>query len=451
MSQDETSAEWVSFQSWEEAVAVGIELHRSGKMAEAEALYRQILEQQPEQPDALHFLGVACHQRGKGDEAISLIRRAVAASPGYADAHNNLGNVLKEAGRFEEAVDAYRGALEVRPEFADTHNNLGVVLRCLGRIDEAEAAYREAIAIDPKHADAYQNLGNVLKQRGQLREAEAHYRMAIVLDPHHPAARSLLGTALSAAGRFEEAVEVFQEWVDLEPDNPVAVHMLAAASGRQVPPRASDRYVEAVFDNLCGDFDERLSGLQYRAPDLVAQAVERELGAPGGDLHVFDAGCGTGLCAPHLRPYARHLVGVDLSAGMLRRAARLDLYDELIKAELTGQLQAMPAAWDLVVSADTLCYFGDLEAVLGAAARALRPSGVLVFTVELVEESAVPEGFVLNPHGRYSHSARYVEETSRDQGLAVGPVKRDTLRFEADKPVAGLVVVARRETSGSRE
>ncbi len=58
---------------------------------------------------------------------------------------------------------------------------------------------------------------------------------------------------------------------------------------------------------------------------------------------------------------------------------------------------------------------------------------------------------MLNPHGRYSHSASYVEETLRDQGLAVGPVERDTLRFEAEKPVHGLVVVPRQKAAGYRE
>ncbi len=82
--------------------------------------------------------------------------------------------------------------------------------------------------------------------------------------------------------------------------------------------------------------------------------------APDGRLVVLDAGCGTGLCGPLLRPYASRLVGVDLSGGMLDHARRKEIYTDLVQSELTEFLAAQQRAFDVIVAADTLVYFGDL-------------------------------------------------------------------------------------------
>lgn len=87
-----------------------------------------------------------------------------------------------------------------------------------------------------------------------------------------------------------------------------------------VPARASDAYVQSVFDRFSNSFDSRLAALDYRAPALVAEAVSECLGPLAAGLEVLDAGCGTGLCAALLRPFANRLTGIDLSEGMLSKA-----------------------------------------------------------------------------------------------------------------------------------
>lgn len=428
----------------DDALRLATALHQQGRLSDAEALYRCLLDALPEHPGTLHFLGVLRHQLGHDEEGLSLIRRALQVDPSYADAHCNLGNVLKHLGRFEEAEGCYREVIRFDPGHAGAHNNLGVVLKVQGRLEEAETAYRRAIALDPENADAHHNLGNVLKRQGRLAEALGAYRHAIALNPRHADARKFLGLALRAAGRVEEAVAVFRDWASCEPANPVARHLFAACGGEDVPDRAPDAYVATVFDRLADSFDEHLADLEYRAPGLVAEAVRRAAPPPARALDVLDAGCGTGLCAPFLRPYARHLGGVDLSPGMLARARRLQDYDELSQAELTDFLGENPARYDLIVSADTLCYFGDLEAVFAAARRALRPGGLLVFTVE--RQGEVTPGFRLEPHGRYTHGETYVRRMLSHTGLVIESAAGAVLRREAGEPVEGLVVTARRES-----
>ena len=308
-----------------------------------------------------------------------------------------------------------------------------------GRVADAEAAYRAAIEIDPDHADAHHNLGVLLNGLGRAREAARCFSKVITLRPKHPEARRLLALAHYTLGEVDKAIDIFDEWLREEPDDPIARHMLAACSGRDVPERASDAFIETTFDSFAASFDAKLASLAYRAPALVAEMLARAGVDASRSLDVVDAGCGTGLCGPLVAPYARRLVGVDLSEAMLARARERNVYDELVKRELTAYLQDFPGSFDVIVSADTLVYFGPLEAVAAAAANALRPGGVLVFTVEELSGTASDAGYSLSPNGRYQHSPDYLERVLADAGLQ-SEILPAELRLEAGEPVAGLVV-----------
>jgi predicted TPR repeat methyltransferase len=442
MSQPQDPTRTTRTVTFQEALSLGIELQRGGRLDEAGELYAQLLAAAPRHPDVLHFAGVLSHHQGDGEKAIALMRESLAVSPNQASCLSNLGIALQDRGRLEEAIAAYRDALRVDPSLPMAHNNLGVLLRAMGHHAEAEAEYRAAIQLAPDRFDAHHNLAVLLASTGREAEAVPCFYRAITLNPAMAGSRTLLALAYGRLGQPEKAIGIFEEWLQLEPENPVARHMLAASTGRDVPARAPDAYVESTFDAFAASFDSKLATLEYRAPQLVAAAVVEAGIAPARALAVLDAGCGTGLCGPLLAPYARRLVGVDLSAGMLAQAAARGVYDELVKHELTAFLAAQDDAFDLVVSADTLVYFGALDAVLRGAAQALRPGGLLVFTVEELGGADAGGGFRLEHHGRYSHGADYVRATLEAVGLRPGPLTRAELRMEGGKPVAGLVVRA---------
>ncbi|MDB5976927.1 MAG: hypothetical protein JWR07_3687 [Nevskia sp.] len=431
--------------SIDNALELAVALHRTGHLDDAQSLYQRIHEAAPGNPDAVQFLGVLAHQRGDSDRALQWLRESTTLDPGRADIQNNLGNVLKEVDRLDEAAEAYRRAIALDARHADAHNNLAAVLRLQGRRSEAEEAYRTAIACDPAHVDAHNNMGNLLSSLGRVKEAVAYYCTAITLMPNHPETRKLLGIAYYTIGQVDAAAEVFRKWLQDEPDNSVARHMHAACSGEQVPERASDEYVEYTFDAFASSFDGKLERLGYRAPHLVAQALATACPEPRPGWSGLDAGCGTGLCGPLITPWLARLTGVDLSAGMLERARALGVYDELAKAELTAYLAQHPGQYELVVSADTLVYFGALEAVLGAAWRALRPDGLMIFTVE---QSAAGVSYRINPHGRYSHGENYVRQAALGAGFEVAHISAETLRMESGVPVAGLLVTLVRPDAG---
>jgi predicted TPR repeat methyltransferase len=425
----------------EEAVTFAILLQKNQQFAEAHELYRRVIETAPDHPRALHYAGVLAHQQGRNDEALALIERSLALSPGEADWCSNFGIVLQSDGRLDAAIEAYRRAIAIDPGHANAHNNLAVLLRASGQPLEAEAAYRTAIRLDGEHIDAWTNLGILLGGLARSEEAAVCYCRVITLRPKHREARKLLALAHCALGEIDKAVEIFEEWLREEPDNPIAGHMLAACTGEAVPGRAADGFVETTFDNFAASFEAKLASLSYRAPALVAaMLVERGL-EPSHRLDVLDAGCGTGLCGVLVAPYARRLVGVDLSAGMLAHAKDKNVYHALIRCELGAHLQGHSNTFDLIVSADTLVYFGDLEDVIAAAAAALRPNGHLVFTLEHAAAAGAGFDYRLELHGRYSHARAYVERLLTRAGLQANIIEAE-LRMEAGAPVPGLVIAA---------
>jgi len=438
----------------EQAVELAVSIQKRGRLDAAEEIYRRVLEAVPDQVDALHFLGIARHHRGQRDEGLALVRRALELAPDNLDARNNLGNMLSSGGRLEDAEAVFRQVLERAPDHVPALNNLGSVLRRRGDPAGAEASLRRAIALAPNFGEAHHNLANVLRDLERDIEALDAFKKALELfhaekeaNRYTPEAYRAVGALLYANGRVSEALEIYQRWLEFEPNSDSARHMIASCSGAPPPARAADEFVRRTFATFADNFDTILTALDYRAPVLVAQAVRSLAGEPARALAVLDAGVGTGWCGADLRPFARTLVGVDLSPEMLAKARGRQIedrptYDELCEGELTAFMRERPAAFDLIVSADTLVYFGPLEEVLGAAAGALRPGGHLVFTVEQAPDDE-PDGFRLNPHGRYSHVEAYLRRTLAASGFGEPVIDRVILRQELKMPVAGYLVIAR--------
>ena len=289
-------------QAFQNAIA----LHQAGRLAEAEALYRQILAAQPSHADALHLLGVIAHQVGRNDVAVELIekamglvpntpvfcynlanalrnggrtdeaaaayRRAIQLNPAYAEAHKNLSAVLRDLGRLDEAVLVCRQLIQLRPDLAEAHNNLSVVLREQGCLEEATAEGRMAVQIRPDYAEAHNHLGNALRDLACAEEAEAAYRRAVQLNPNYAEAFSNLGAVLRDEGRLDDAIAACLQAIHLTGNFAEAHNNLAtvlqeqghrdqaiAAYRRALqinPDYAEAEYSEAALRLLRGDFEQ---------------------------------------------------------------------------------------------------------------------------------------------------------------------------------------------------
>lgn len=204
--------------SLQEALRIAIGHHQAGQLAQAEAIYRQILQAQPKHPDALHLLGVIALQVGQHGPAVELIGAALQAAPNNADFLGNYGEALRGLGRQEEALATYREALRLNPRHSSAYNNLGIVLKQLGRDAEAIAAYRQAITLKPDYFQALNNLAITLKEHNQADEAIRLYRQALTINPDSAETCNNLGVVLREQGQGEEAAALFRRALTLRPE-----------------------------------------------------------------------------------------------------------------------------------------------------------------------------------------------------------------------------------------
>ncbi len=188
-----------------------VELHRAGRLAEAEFIYRQILNVRPDNADVLHLLGLAAYQSNRLEQAIGLISKALELEPDNAKFLTNMGSVHLAQARVDKAIGCYTRALEIDPKYADAHYNLGNALKDQGKLDEAIACYRRTLEIDCRSIDALYNLGLALSKQAVLDEAIACYRRALDIDPHFMDALNNLGVALKSQGKLDEAIGCYQQ------------------------------------------------------------------------------------------------------------------------------------------------------------------------------------------------------------------------------------------------
>ena len=166
-----------------QALAQALPLHQTGRLPEAERIYRRILQADPRHPDALHLLGLIAHQIGQYDKALDYIGQAVALNPTHPTFRCHLGAVYQALGRFAEATASYRQALQLQPTYAEAHNNLGAALKELGELEAAADCFRRATQLKPDYVDAFTNLGAVQGSMGNAAEAIANYQAAQRLQP----------------------------------------------------------------------------------------------------------------------------------------------------------------------------------------------------------------------------------------------------------------------------
>lgn len=318
---------------------------------------------------------------------------------------------------------------------------LGLALIRTGAAAAAAETLREAAFLAPNDPGIRTALGTALLDMGDHRAAIAALQHALRLAPHDAAASFRLGMAWEALGERDRALGFYDTAAET-PGDPSGAGARAAALRQSAPvARHTASFVRHLFDAYAGDYDSNMrETLGYRGPELLLAPLVSRLGAPAGRLDIGDLGCGTGLCGPLLRPWARRLDGVDLSPGMLAVAARGGAYDALDEADLIDWLGARAGRFDLLVAADVLNYFGDLAPVFAVAVPALRPGGLLAFSVEAHD---VP-GWSLGPKRRFRHGGDYAAATAAAAGLAILQADRVVLRCDAGVGVDGLMIVASR-------
>ncbi len=454
----------------------GLERQAGGDVAAAAEAFRGVTDLMPGLALGWNNLALALSTLGDHQAALPALRCAVALDPEAPGIWTSLANTFLHLERYEEADSACGEALGRDRLDASAWQIRATA--CAGRneFDAAAEAFGRTLDIAGDSAPLRASRGAMLFRGARFAEAATELAAALALDPaaeatlemlqlcrfvlaaldgDMAAARAAGGPAaatpgpdmdrlyktallyLDAAGHDEAARRVGQAWADLRPGELEARHFRDATAAEPVDRPPAD-LVANHFDGVADDFEARVERLDYDGPARIAALIAPHLTADAA-LDILDAGCGTGLCGPALRPYARRLAGVDLSAGMLAKARAGELYDTLETGDLVAVLERSGAAWDLILAADTFPYLGRLEPVFAAAATALKPDGLFAFSTETCDGREA----VLRGNGRYAHGAGYIA------GLCPGRFElvehqRTTLRREAGQPVLGDYFLLRR-------
>ena len=237
-------------------------LHRQGKIAEAEAIYRELLRAQPDHAAALHLLAVLEAQAGRPAAALQRLDRLVALKPDNAEAWANRGAILRTLNRPADALSFFERAAALNPGQAGVWASRGNVLRDLGRLNEAVASYDKAAALGPGDAALWSNRGSILHALNRLDEALASCDEALALKPGFAEAWSNRGNALRDLGRIAAALESHRRSQALKPDY------------------AAAHWNEALCLLLAGDYAEGWRKFEWRWQREPLKSQRRDFAAP---------------------------------------------------------------------------------------------------------------------------------------------------------------------------
>jgi predicted TPR repeat methyltransferase len=287
--------------------------------------------------------------------------------------------------------------------------------------------------------------------QGDLDGAADILRQTVELAPGFATAWFALGAIRDQLGDRDGAIIAFEKAREADPEDYHGARLQLARLGNGKPaPAMTQAYVRRLFDQYAERYDAALTKhLAYRGPALLREAVEAAARAAGRRMRfgaALDLGCGTGLAGAAFRPLVvDRLVGVDLSAAMIAKAANKEVYDLLVPRNLQDYLSDQiidDRKYDLVIAADVFVYITDLKPVMALVADVLEPDGLFAFTVETHADDAVK----LLPTLRYAHGEAYVRRALGDAGLAIAILVKTPVRSEKGIPVDSFVVVARPST-----
>ncbi len=374
-----------------------LRLHRQGLLAEAEALYRQLLAVQPGHSDALNLLATLCQQQGDFPKAIALLEKAIALKPDRPDYHSNLGSAYRginqqrqaitafgkalalhpghlesefnralchlELGELEVAAQGFQHFLRSKPAFIPAHELLARTLIGRGLVDAAVATFQEIVRLDPGHHGAYCEIGNLLQAQGRLTEAVAAYQQAIALAPASAVAHNNLGNTLAKQGKLHAALSCYQEAIRCNPDLGEAHVNLSWTYKGHGMIAESERSLQRYLDRHPGDrkaHSDLLFHMNYDPTFTPKQLLQAAKGwwqrhRPRGHAALFvhptrepSSRLRIGFLSPDFKTHPVGTFLLPLFAAMDQQQASLHCYAEMRDRQLDAvshRLKAQAATW----------------------------------------------------------------------------------------------------------
>jgi len=363
----------------------------------------------------------------------------------YDPASDKLHQLNPMAALLAELCDGTRSAEEIhnlvrpllppdRTDAVERWVEEGMKSGLLVSSDAAPGTHREFTA-----SELY-GLAKRLKEYGNVQPAYLCTKKAVELNPTDWDAWYDLGDLCQSVGRRDEAREAFQKYFDTHPEDAEIEHLLIALKDETPPARASDRTIQQIYKDFAWNYETRMRvDLEYKGPERMADAIRTVMPEPS-NLKILDLGCGSGLAGVTFRPWARELIGLDLSPEMVDLAKKRDIYDRLDVGEITEWLKQGNESFDLIASCDVVIYFGDVSALVAGAKERLKPGGLFAFSME--RGQTYP--YRITDTGRYEHHPDHIREAAAAAGMKIGYLEDAFLRMEYGSPVTGLFAVLKK-------
>ncbi len=384
--------------------------------------FKNVLELDPCHIEAQFYIGVLYLEASNLKDAKLAFNKVLDLNNEHIEAITNLGVIALKSKEDQLAIDYFTKALTIDIDHIEARNNLAATFIHNDRFENSLMHYDVLLKCDPNNIEYLYNVGVAQMSLGHLKEATTHFEAILKLKKDHFESLSNLAAISMRLGEKDKAISLLKAAMKANPQDTSCEFMLSALTGNKSNPNTCTTYVNNLFNNYAINYEDHVKNiLEYSLPHKIGALLHKlEITAVKNAL---DLGCGTGLCGAILRELAEHLTGVDLSAKMLAQAKNKDIYDELVEAEILSFLNETSSDFDLIIAADVLPYFSDLEPLFIAIKNRLHQNGIFIFSHEISDE----EPFTLQLSARFSHNPEYIKLLCDKHGFKIA---------EEDKVVA---------------
>lgn len=402
----------------------------------------------PNNADLLCDCGSAYFMLGDYEKAESYYRNAWTLVPNSEMVNINLLNVDFACKRYAAAITKANQILKTNPDSIDTLLILGAVYFEQGRYEDSKRYLERVLNLNPDVFWALNYMEQCSEKTGDYDKALDYGFRAVKAsggeDSQHINYAYALYEIGTAAG-MEKVMPYAEQWLDSFPENPIVKYAVAALKN-DVSAKISDAsYIQKVFDYFADSFEESLRNLEYRVPEYINAFLKRFYGWKiFRNLEILDLGCGTGLVGEYLAGYVGkgHIYGVDLSAGMLKKAQQKNIYSKLFCGDILHFLNDKISCLDLITAADVFIYFGNLDSLFAKMNQALKKGGRAIFSIS--QNRINERDYFLHASGRFVHSWGYITHILQRNGFRLEKVKEEILRYENGEPVFGWIISVRK-------
>jgi serine/threonine protein kinase/tetratricopeptide (TPR) repeat protein len=202
---------------------------RSGRIAEAEAMFQRAIALRPNAWDAYNAYALFCRRQKRYEQAITQYQKALQLTPDNAQVLANLGSVYIDEGNlqlFPKAEQSLQHSIGIAPSY-EAYANLGFLYMQESRFKESAAESEKALSMNDKNYDVWNNLlicDDWLKLPDESDDVRRHLAVlleqAIKLNPHDANAHATLASIYAATHEKEKSLSNVQTALALTPDDP---------------------------------------------------------------------------------------------------------------------------------------------------------------------------------------------------------------------------------------